>query len=64
MKCYYADHDGTANSVRCAGPVVFTAHDRRGCRDVCFSHAQWLMDGRSMAYGHGQTCSKQFDPTR
>lgn len=57
MTCYYADHDGRAGSVRCAGPVLFTAHDGRGCRDVCFAHATWIMSN-SIAFGHSSNCPR------
>jgi hypothetical protein len=49
--CAYSNH----LSIRCSGPVIFTAHDRRGCRKVCLAHAQWIA-GNSIMQGHGASC--------
>ena len=57
MKCTCSNHDGTAGGPKCEGPVILTAHDRRGCRDVCFVHAQWIMTN-SIIFGHDLVCPK------
>jgi len=55
--CAYSDHheDRRLRSVVCEGPAVFTAHDVRGCRPVCFAHAEWLRR-HSWAFGHSTNC--------
>ena len=55
MKCAYA---GKSTISPCVGPVAVTMHDIRGCREVCYAHAKWLIDGASVMVGHSRDCMR------
>lgn len=56
--CYY--NPVQATSVACVGAALFTVHDRRGCREVCIAHANWLTL-HSWMLGHGSECPSLRD---
>lgn len=62
-ECAYADHNGRSGGVQCTGPVILTAHDQRGCRRICFAHAQWIMTN-SIIGGHSSNCPEVNVPTK
>jgi len=62
-ECAYADHNSRSGAIHCAGPVILTAHDQRGCRRVCFEHAKWIM-GNSIVGGHSSSCPEASIPTK
>jgi hypothetical protein len=59
LKCYYCAQGVAPESGSVPGATdvlaAFTAHDKRGCRHVCFGHASWLMK-HSFAFGHSPDC--------
>ena len=59
-RCAYEDHNGQADTVACAGPIVIT-HDGRGCRPTCAAHAAWRQT-LSHAGGHSPDCPTPWEP--
>jgi hypothetical protein len=51
LRCYYC-----ATFDRVEASAMLTAHDRRGCKHVCFKHAEWRLK-RNWLEGHSADCA-------
>jgi hypothetical protein len=50
LKCYYCLVFDKKDEL-----AYMTAHDRRGCKHVCFKHAKWRLS-HSWMFGHSSDC--------